>query len=120
MSLLRVIFAFTFRPINIPWKAMGSAFIMGIHYDVRVVCILLLPLLLIGSIKRCNPFESVVSRKIMIWLLGVFIFIFCFFYSIDFVYFGYLSQRLNAQVLNYLDDKNISFKMVWQSYPVII
>ena len=51
--------------------------------------------------------------------MGVFTFIFCFFYTIDYFHFDYLSQRLNAQVLNYLDDRNISLNMVWQSYPVI-
>ena len=97
------------------WPVFG----MGIHYDVRIVCILLLPLLLIGSFKYLNPFESVVSRKIMTWLMGVFTFIFCFFYTIDYFHFDYLSQRLNAQVLNYVDDRSISLNMVWQSYPVI-
>jgi phosphoglycerol transferase MdoB-like AlkP superfamily enzyme len=119
MSFLRVIFAFTFKPINIPWREMVPAFMMGIRFDLRVVCILILPLLLIGSIKRCNPFESAVSCKIMTWFLGLFIFIFSFFYSVDFAHFSYLSQRLNARVLNYLDDKTISFNMVWESYPVI-
>lgn len=119
MSILRVIFILAFKPINIPWREMGPALIMGLRYDARVVCILLLTLLLIGSIKRFNPFESGVSRKIITWFLAIFIFIFSFFYAIDFAHFSYLSQRLNARVLNYLDDIAISLKMVWQSYPVI-
>ena len=42
-----------------------------------------------------------------------------FFYVVDFAHYAYLSQRLNASVLNYLEDAGISTEMVWQSYPVI-
>jgi glucan phosphoethanolaminetransferase (alkaline phosphatase superfamily) len=41
------------------------------------------------------------------------------FYFVDFAHYAYLSQRLNASVLNYLQDAGISMNMVWQSYPVI-
>jgi phosphoglycerol transferase MdoB-like AlkP superfamily enzyme len=40
-------------------------------------------------------------------------------YIVDFAHYAYLSQRLNASVLNYLEDAGISLTMVWQSYPVI-
>ena len=119
MSVLRLFFIVAFKPINLMWRGVWPVLIMGVRYDARVVCILLLPLLLIGSFKRLNPFESVLSRKIMIWFLGILTFIFCFFYSVDYFHFSYLSQRLNAQVLNYLDDRNISLNMVWQSYPLV-
>jgi phosphoglycerol transferase MdoB-like AlkP superfamily enzyme len=119
MSFLRLVFVFAFKPVDITWSKMGPAFMMGLQYDMRVVCGLLFPLLLIASIKRCNPFESVISRKIITWVLGIFIIVLSFFYSIDFAHFSYLSQRLNAQALNYIDDKAISLNMVWQSYPVI-
>lgn len=119
MTFLRVVFSVYFKPINIPWREMEPSFILGLRYDARMVCIVLLSLLLTGSIKGFNPFESELSRKILTGLFSVFIFIFSFFYCVDFAYYSYLSQRLNAQVLNYLGDRNISFKMVWQSYPVI-
>jgi len=92
---------------------------MGLRYDARIICVLLLPLLIIGSFRRCNPFNSTVSRKIIIWFLGIYIFLFSLLYSSDFGHFSYLSQRLNAQVLNYAEDASISGKMLWQTYPVI-
>lgn len=30
-----------------------------------------------------------------------------------------MHQRLNATVLNYLQDAGISYKMMWQTYPLI-
>ena len=41
------------------------------------------------------------------------------FFAVDFAHYAYLEQRLNASVLNYLEDARISITMVWQSYPVI-
>jgi phosphoglycerol transferase MdoB-like AlkP superfamily enzyme len=41
------------------------------------------------------------------------------FYAIDFYHYDYLHQRLNATVLNYLQDAGISFTMMWQSYPLL-
>jgi phosphoglycerol transferase MdoB-like AlkP superfamily enzyme len=119
MSLLRIIFVFVFKPINIPWSEMWPSFSMGLRYDARIICILLLLLLIICSFRRCNPFNSTIARKIVTWFLGIFIFCFCFFYTADFAHFSYLSQRLNAQVLNYTEDAAISTKMLWQTYPVI-
>jgi len=108
-----------FKSDDVPVRKLWPVFLMGLHYDARIVCILLLPLLLIGSIRRCNPFESVLSKRVIIWLVGIFAFVFCLAYSVDYFHFRYLSERLNAQILNYLDDENISLEMVWQSYPVV-
>src|SRR5215831_13366419 len=112
MAILRGFFIVTLRSTSIPLKELWSVFLMGLHYDVRIVCILLLPLLLIGSFRRLNPFESKTSRSIMICFAGIFAFFFCLFYAVDFIHFRYLSERLNAQVLNYLEDGNTSLNMV--------
>ncbi len=39
--------------------------------------------------------------------------------AIDFYHFDYLHQRLNATVLNYLQDAGISVNMMWQTYPLL-
>ena len=46
----------------------------------------------------------------------IFIIFFCIFYAIDFANYAYLHQRVNASVLNFLQDAKISFGMMWQSY----
>ncbi len=52
-------------------------------------------------------------------LIGILFFTIILVYTIDFAHYAYLSQRLNASVLTYLEDAAISTAMVWQSYPVI-
>jgi len=42
-----------------------------------------------------------------------------FVLAIDYYHFDYLHQRLNATVLNYLQDAGISLNMMWQSYPLL-
>lgn len=40
-------------------------------------------------------------------------------YIIDFGHYAYLGVRINATVLRYLDDAQISRQMLWESYPVL-
>ena len=96
-----------------------SAFILGLRYDLRVVAIILVTMLVFGSIRPFNPFNSKTAKKVWMVLLGITSFILLFFYTVDFAHYSYLTQRLNASVLNYLEDTSISLNMVWQSYPVI-
>lgn len=76
-------------------------------------------MLIAGSIRVLSPFVSEKNKKTWFWVLGIIGFLFTFFYIVDFAHYAYLSQRLNASVLNYLQDAGISMNMVWQSYPVI-
>jgi phosphoglycerol transferase MdoB-like AlkP superfamily enzyme len=73
---------------------------------------------LLGSLKFLHPFQTKAGSSLSFTLWGVFSLVFCFFYVVDFAHYSYLSQRLNASVLNYLEDAGISMSMVWQSYPV--
>ena len=95
-----------------------SSFALGLRFDLRVVCVLMLILLVLGSIRLFNPFESRRARVIWNIFFVVLIFGLFLFYFVDFAHYAYLSQRINASVLNYLDDAGISLTMVWQSYPV--
>jgi phosphoglycerol transferase MdoB-like AlkP superfamily enzyme len=42
-----------------------------------------------------------------------------FFFGADFGNFSYNHTRINASALNFAEDPMISFKMLWQSYPMI-
>jgi phosphoglycerol transferase MdoB-like AlkP superfamily enzyme len=68
--------------------------------------------------KNCNPFENNVSRRIFkIYFLLISLAL-SFLYVVDFEYFDYLHQRLNASILNFSSDAGTSASMVWQTYPV--
>src|SRR5579872_5779987 len=119
MSLLRLALYLSFSSQGNPFSAVLSSFALGLRYDARSVAILLLLLLITGGFAALDPFRSPAGWKWALFLAGLAGFLLIFFYSVDFAYYAYLSQRLNASVLNYLDDSSISAGVVWQTYPVL-
>ncbi|MEO7264161.1 MAG: LTA synthase family protein [Ferruginibacter sp.] len=117
MTLYRLIFFYHYRSLNRPFS--GTTFLLGLRYDTRVLGVIGLLMLILSSFKKLNPFKKAKTRRF--W--NVFI-AFCFaiiiiFYAIDFYYYDYLHQRLNASVINFLSDTAISFNMMWQTYPLL-
>jgi phosphoglycerol transferase MdoB-like AlkP superfamily enzyme len=117
LSLSRLIIFWSFNP---PGKAFsGSAFIMGMRYDVRVVCIIALSMMLLCAIPNLNPFKNYKASSFWNFLVPFIFVITVLVLAIDYYHFDYLHQRLNATVLNYVEDAGISFNMMWESYPLI-
>jgi phosphoglycerol transferase MdoB-like AlkP superfamily enzyme len=98
---------------------LGGAFFLGLRYDLRMISILLVVMLILGSIPALHPFTSKAGKRFWLIILGLATLFTLFFFSVDFAHYAYLEQRLNASVLNYLEDARISMGMVWQSYPII-
>lgn len=96
-----------------------SSFWLGLRFDLRITCLVMLVMLVLASIPLFNPFKQPYAKTGWLLILGVAAFAIIFFYALDFGHYAYLRQRLNASVLNYLEDAAISMEMVWQSYPVI-
>jgi len=119
MSLLRLALFLSFSRQGHSFGALIPSFLLGIRYDLRYVGILDVLLLLLGMLRVSDPFRSGWARRLALGLIGIATFLILFFYSVDFAHYSYLSQRLNASVLNYLTDAGISVHMVWQTYPVI-
>jgi phosphoglycerol transferase MdoB-like AlkP superfamily enzyme len=119
MSLLRLGLFLFFDRQGYSLANVRDALVLGFRYDLRAVAILSVCMLVPGSIPALNPFVSLRARKGWFIFLGIASFLLIFFYAIDFAHYSYLSQRLNASVMNYLVDAGISANMVWQTYPVI-
>jgi phosphoglycerol transferase MdoB-like AlkP superfamily enzyme len=119
MSLLRLAFYFSFPHSGEAQGSAGRAFLLGFRFDLKMVCILLEVMLLTGFLNALDPFRSSAGRKAEFILLGIASVFFTFFYIVDFAHYSYLTQRLSASVMNYLQDAGISLNMVWQTYPVI-
>ncbi|HEY4060838.1 MAG TPA: sulfatase-like hydrolase/transferase [Puia sp.] len=119
MSLLRLALFLSFSRQGHSFGELLPSFVLGVRYDLRYVGILELLLLLTGSLAFLDPFQRRAGRRWVFFLTGLAGFLIVFFYSVDFAHYSYLSQRLNASVLNYLADAGISAGMVWQTYPVI-
>lgn len=101
------------------FSELWKAFFLGLRYDLRMISILLLIMLIMGSIRPLHPFGSRRAKTGWMSVLWMATILTLFFFIADFAHYAYLSQRLNASVLNYLDDAAISMNMVWQTYPVI-
>jgi phosphoglycerol transferase MdoB-like AlkP superfamily enzyme len=117
MTISRLIIYWTFNP---PGKAFsGSAFILGFRYDARVICIIGLAIMLLCAIPFLNPFKNNKASRFWNFLLPLIFILMVFVMAVDYYHFDYLHQRLNATVLNYLQDAGISFNMMWESYPLL-
>jgi len=117
MTLYRLLFYFKYNPATKPFS--GSAFLMGLRFDVKFVCILGVSMVALCSIPFLNPIKTKTAQKIWLVLLPVFFMVMLLFYAVDYFYYDYLQQRLNASLLNYFNDAAISFKMGLESYPVV-
>lgn len=98
---------------------LAGAFFLGLRFDLRTISVILLVMLLLGSLPWLHPYKSKIGRRFWTIFLYIVVFLMLFFFVVDFAHYAYLVQRLNASVLNYLEDAGISTSMVWQSYPVI-
>ncbi|HEX4958886.1 MAG TPA: sulfatase-like hydrolase/transferase [Lacibacter sp.] len=117
-TLLRVITFITFRPEHLTLLEALPSFLLGLRFDIRWICIVLAPLLLIGSIPVISPFHSGTAKRFwLLYLIIVTSFILLFF-GADFGHFDYVETRLNASALNFIEDFAISMNMLWQSYPM--
>ena len=117
MTIFRILFYLKYNP---PAKAFsGSAFLLGLRFDARIAAIVGLAMLLLTFISFLNPFKNIAAKSFWNFLLPILFILLVIFYFIDFYHFDYLHQRLNATVLNYLQDAGISFNMMWQTYPLL-
>jgi phosphoglycerol transferase MdoB-like AlkP superfamily enzyme len=119
MGILRFVFYFTFNHIGNPLSTMGSSFLLGFRFDLKMICILLECLLLMGAWNRTDPFYSTRSKTVFFILLSIACIATSFIYTLDFAHYAYLNLRLSASILNYMQDAGISLTLVWQNYPVI-
>ena len=119
MSLLRLALYLVFSSQGHSFVSLLPSFWLGIRYDLRYAGILGLVLLIAAGVPVFDPFRNKSGRRLLFLLVSLSAFCLVFFYSVDFAYYAYLSQRLSASVLNYLTDTGISAGVVWQTYPVL-
>ena len=116
MTAYRFFFFYTYAS---PGRSLtGSAIVLGMRYDARVVCIMGLAMLLLCFIPFFNPFRNGRAKKIWPVILSICWLLVLLFYVADFYHYDYLQDRLNASVLNFFEDAAISFTMMRQTYPL--
>ena len=92
---------------------------IGFRFDLRLAILAMLPLALLAWIPRWNLINSRLLRRIARVYLVAALSVLLLIYIIDFGHYAYLGVRINATVLRFIEDAQISRDMVWQTYPVI-
>ncbi len=120
MTAARILLFYIFRASGQTVRGALAAFWLGVRYDLREVGIAAVCLLLLGLLRPLNPFISKFGKIFWITVFSIFVFVLLCFYTVDYFHYDYLHQRLNASVLNFLEDAPTSFSMVKQTYPLLI
>jgi len=122
-ALLRVVFFSGFSGFDAKALSGDNAVLetlgIGFRFDLRLAILVMLPVALLAWIPRWNLVGSRllrwVARLYLVLALGALLLI----YIIDFGHYAYLGLRINATVLRFIEDAQISRDMVWQTYPVV-
>ena len=117
-TFFRLATVFLFRPANVSLASLLPSFWLGFRYDVKWIALILLPIAVVSFVPRFSPFLSEKNKKVWSYYLAITTFIVLFFFGADFGNFSYNHTRINASALNFAEDPVISFKMLWQSYPM--
>lgn len=92
---------------------------MGIRYDLRWIAIILLPVVVASAYPRLSPFFSSRNKKAWSWYLAIVTFFVFFFFAAGFGNFSYNRTPLDAGAMNFVEDFAISWRMMWQTYPMV-
>ena len=118
-TIFRVSTVFLFKPVNITFSSLLPSFWLGFRYDVKWIAMILLPIAIISVYPKFSPFFSERNKRLWSYYLALTTLIVLFFFGADFGNFSYNHTRINASALNFAEDPITSFKMLWQSYPMV-
>jgi phosphoglycerol transferase MdoB-like AlkP superfamily enzyme len=120
-TLLRGAFAVGLAPPGggVPAPVLARAFLLGARFDARLAVIVALPLLALGGVRACSPFERLAARRGWSWYLAASHLLLFFVYAVDFGYYSYAGSRVNVSILQFLYNPDTSAGMIWASYPVV-
>ena len=118
-TLFRIATVSLFRPLNTPITSILPSFWLGFQYDAKWIAIILLPIALLSVHPKFSPFYSEKNKRWWSYYLAFTTLVILFFFGADFGNFSYNHTRINASALNFAEDFLISFKMLWESYPIV-
>jgi phosphoglycerol transferase MdoB-like AlkP superfamily enzyme len=118
-TIFRVSTVALFIPSNVTIASLLPSFWLGFRFDAKWISIILLPIAILSVYPKFSPFYSEKNKKLWSYYLALTTLFVLFFFGADFGNFSYNHTRINASALNFAEDPVISFKMLWQSYPMV-
>jgi len=104
---------------DISTESIIKSLYIGTKFDVRLAILIVVPVFFLSIMPRIH----LLKNKTTLWIAKFYLVLAMAFvfltYFVDFAYYAYLRQRLNASILRFFEDAAISASMVWESYPVI-
>jgi phosphoglycerol transferase MdoB-like AlkP superfamily enzyme len=117
-------FGLTSPDDQLKWSEVFYSFYLGGKFDLRLILCLNIFWPLLAILPFLYPrFKYRYQNKFpykfwpIIFSLGLVTTI--FFYIVDFGHYSYLKSRINSSLLHNIENPDIAFEMVWQTYPVI-
>jgi len=122
-AVLRGIFFFGFSGVE-PGRLFSDGDVLqtlgiGLRFDLRLALLILLPVAVLLWLPRWNMLSVPALRRVARWYLILALAVLTMIHIVDFGHYAYLGVRLNASVMRYLEDAQISRDMLWQTYPVV-
>ncbi len=116
-SVLRLGFLIAFHAGLTPghMRELGRAFYIGAKFDFRLTGWLSVPFAVF--ILVCALDKK--SRPLAAWLGALLESLVLLVYMADFAHYAYTTQRISYAIFEYIKNPLISFKMMWESYPVL-
>ncbi|MEO5908813.1 MAG: sulfatase-like hydrolase/transferase [Ginsengibacter sp.] len=118
-TILRIATVVLFIPANTDVDSLLPSFWLGFRYDAKWIAMILLPIAILSIYPKFSAFYSERNKKLWSYYLAFTTMFVLFFFGADFGNFSYNHTRINASALNFAEDPGISFKMLWQSYPMV-
>ncbi|MFU7157022.1 LTA synthase family protein [Pseudomonas aeruginosa] len=123
LAILRGIFFIGFSGLEVSAlgdvEAVPQTLGIGLRFDLRLALLLMLPIALLAWLPTWNLTRSHSMRWLGRLYLALALGAMMLVYIVDFGHYAYLGVRINATVMRFVDDAQISTDMVWQTYPVI-
>jgi phosphoglycerol transferase MdoB-like AlkP superfamily enzyme len=117
--VFRILFYVFFAELETATSAeQQTAFWLGFRFDVKLASIAIFPLSILILIINRRFFKYSFYKKLANVYLVLAYLILTIFYLIDFGYYDYLSIRLDAASLRFIEDLKISSQVLLESYPV--
>lgn len=118
-TLFRISTVVLFKPVNITFTSLLPSFWLGFRFDAKWIAMILLPIAILSVYPKFSPFYSEKNKRLWSYYLALATLFVFFFFGADFGNFSYNHTRINASALNFAEDPITSFKMLWESYPMV-
>ena len=91
---------------------------IGSRFDLRLACLILIPIVIAFLIPIYNPLNHSFLRLLSKIYLKLSTLVIIFLYCFDLGNYSYLEQRIDISSLKLLENPLIAFGMAWESYPM--